>query len=100
LIDLANPDGLTRSRLVEPKLVGMQTRLSSLKLAIVALDERIDLQPADNQMVRLFDAMTGGEFKSPKRLPDPDRAQEAQAVSAQLTGELRTAVARRSRKWL
>ena len=85
---------------LELKLIGSQTRLSSLLLAIEALDERIETAGAREKLVTLFEAMTGGGFRTGGRPTDPDRAQAAQVTGAELVGELRSAAARRSRKWL
>jgi hypothetical protein len=85
---------------LELKLIGSQTRLSSLLLAIEALDERIETVGAREKLVTLFEAMTGGGFRTGARPTDPDRAQAAQVTGAELVGELRSAAARRSRKWL
>jgi hypothetical protein len=85
---------------LELKLIGSQTRLSSLLLAIEALDERIETEGAHEKLVTLFEAMTGGGFRTSRRPADLDRAQAAQVTGAELVGELRSAAARRSRKWL
>jgi hypothetical protein len=93
-------ESISRIAFLEPKLIGTQTRLSSLLLAIEALDERIETGPAREKLATLFEAMTGGGFRTVGRPAEPLRAQDAQSIGAELVGELRIAAARRSRKWL
>lgn len=92
-------EGIRKTAFLEPKLIGMQTRLSSLLLAIETLDDRIQTRAAWDRLATLFDAMTGGSFKAAGRPADPDRAQSAQSVGAELVGDIRAAAARRSREW-
>jgi hypothetical protein len=92
-------EGVRKIAFLEPKLIGMQTRLSSLLLAIETLDDRVQTRDAWDRLATLFDAMTGANFKTPGRPADPDRAQSAQSVGAELVGDIRAAAARRSREW-
>jgi hypothetical protein len=100
LIDPTDSANTRRIALLEPKLIGTQTKLSSFLLAIEALDDLIETKPAQEKLATLFEAMTGGGFRTLGRPADPLRAQHAQSIGAELMGELRVAAADRSRKWL
>ena len=68
-------------------------------VAMTEQEPRINLTEAERLMPDLYDAMTGGNFRVEGRSADMGRAQAVQAVSAQLNGQLRMALGRRSRLW-
>lgn len=90
-------DALPKCRQVELELIGLQDRLQHLIAAIQEQDPALDLSDAGESVMNLFDAMTGGQFRVTSRKFDIVRAGRVYAVAAELNGQLRVAVARRSR---
>ena len=99
LIDVTDKMSRGRAAYLESKLIGCQTRLSSLLLAIEALDGQIKTKTTWDKLPTLFDVMTGGSFSAASRQPDAARAQSVQSIGAEIVGELRTVAARRSKEW-
>jgi hypothetical protein len=91
--ELRDPSASLRG--FEAKLIGRQSRLQQLALALGAQNRRFPLVGAEALLPDLFDAMTGGDFQVGGRATSPDRAQMVQARAADLNGELRLALAQR-----
>lgn len=81
----------------ETELVALQSRLQQLIVVIQEQDPKVNFDDASEDVLNLFDAMTGGQFKVLARPTDPMRAASVQAIAADLNGKLRIAAARRSR---
>ena len=96
LLDAGLAENYRETHSIEPKLIGRQIRLQSLRIALQSLDKKVDLKSSESLLVSLFDEMTGGFFKSPNRAADPDRAQRVQAIAAELNGTIRNSVGERS----
>ncbi|MGO9263991.1 MAG: STAS-like domain-containing protein [Candidatus Binataceae bacterium] len=99
LLDTTQNDDSKKSRELEPELVGRQMRLQSLVLALRSLDSAFNITSTEEMLISLFEAMTGGEFQVVGRRPNPEKAQTAQSVAAQLNGELRQSVGSRSHRY-
>jgi hypothetical protein len=96
-LDANQPEQAGRCRELESEVVALQSRIQQLIAAIQEQDPRLDLTGAAENVMNLFDAMTGGHFRETGRAADGLRAARALAIAAELNGELRIAVARRSR---
>lgn len=99
LLDASQGDQLEATR-IEPQLVGRQMRLQSLILALHDLDKKLPLTGTEILLLDFYDALTGGDFQVLGRSPSSGDAQRAQALAAQINGELRQAVSSRSHFWL
>jgi len=100
LLDATQNSDRVKARQIEPQLVGRQTRLQELTVALSEQDRSLDLRGFERLMPDLYEAMTGGDFRVERRLPSPERAQNVQAMAARLNGQLRTSLGLRShRPW-
>jgi hypothetical protein len=99
LLDASQQDQQQKTMMLEPQLVGRQMRLQSLILALSDLDKKIILTRSHMLLIDLYETLTGGDFKVTGRKASPERAQTAQAIAAQINGELRQAVGLRSHRW-
>lgn len=100
LLDASQTNDARQAATLEPQLIGRQTRLMSLILALGELDKKLVLIRANILLVDFYEALTGGDFKVRGRHTSPDRAQLVQSIAAQINGELRHAVSLRSQRWL
>lgn len=99
LLDASQRDAQLNAWTIEPQLVGRQMRLQSLVLALGDLDKKVVLTRTNILMLEFYEALTGGDFKVAGRPTSRDQAQRAQAVAAQINGELRHAVSLRTHLW-
>jgi hypothetical protein len=68
--------------LMEAKIEGHQRRLSGYAALLRRTMHRTGYHAINACLTRLFDALTGGEFKSPDRPIDKNRALEVQTAAA------------------
>lgn len=99
LLDASEYQDQVNASLLEPQLIGRQMRLQSLIIAMGDLDKKLVLTRSHILLIDLYEALTGGDFRVTGRRPSPNRAQLAQALAAQINGELRQAVSLRSHLW-
>ena len=92
-------DPSTPLRGLEAQMIGRQSRLQELTLALAAQDRWFSIQTLEDALPDLFEAMTGGDFQVEGRPVSHDQAQLVQARAAVLNGELRRALGRRLRYW-
>ena len=88
VLDKAKPDEASQATKLEAILIGRQSRIQELLVALSDQDERLRLGDAGDRLVDLFDAMTGGNFYGVGRPPDFGAAQRAQTRAAELKWEL------------
>lgn len=86
-------------RRLEAQLIGRQTRLQELALALRAQDSRFPLEAVELALPDLYEAMTGGDFQVADRAASPELAKSVQASAAHLNGALRHALSARFRWW-
>jgi hypothetical protein len=98
LLDRANNNTASRASEVEAQLTGRQLRIGSVFLALRHIDSHVASLVGDDKIADLFDSMTGGDFRVVGAGPDAARASAVQANAAELNGDLRSAVALRSRR--
>ena len=98
LIDRSDPEVVKTSLRLEPQIIGRQTRIQAVFLALVRLDSKFIFDKAENRLAELFDAMTGDTFQVSGSPPNPERAMKVQAVAARLNGLFRESVATRSKR--
>ena len=96
LLDTTQNDDAKKSKELEPELVGRQMRLQSLVIALRVLDPKFDITATEEALISLFEAMTGDDFRVSGRKQNPEKAQLAQSLAAQLNGELRKSAGLRS----
>lgn len=80
--------------LYEAKLMGFQTRLDGLSASI---SDRLlfkDVINLNNSMSGMSEALTGGDYRSAARDPDPDRAQLPQVYASDMIVDIRRSLAR------
>lgn len=99
LLDASQHDSQLNAWTIEPQLLGRQMRLQSLVLALGDLDKKLVLTKTNMLLLEFYEALTGGDFKVAGRPASKEQAQRAQAVAAQLNGELRHAFSLRSHLW-
>src|SRR3546814_367375 len=92
LLDTSQHPEQREARALETQLIGRQTRLQELVLALKAQDESLKLDDVEEGLADLYAVMTGGAFKVSGRSPDGDAAQGVQTVAATLNGRLRRAI--------
>jgi hypothetical protein len=95
LLDLTQRDSRSKANEIEPGLVGRQLRLQELFLTL-SQNKGLDLKQVESSIVEMYDAMTGGAFRTSDRHPDTERAQKVQAVAAMINGLSRRALVKRS----
>jgi hypothetical protein len=84
---------------LEARILGRQTRIQVLLLALKTQDGKLDLSRVEAKIPALYDALTGGNFKGGSRLADEWRSLQVQGEAANLNGELRMALAARVKRW-
>jgi len=82
--------------LEEVRLLGLQQRLSRLRLSAFDRFHDIDRNNLDEDLRDFFDACTGGQFGVKDRPADRNRAREAQAVAARIDAQIRVSVRKAS----
>jgi len=80
--------------LYEAKIMGFQTRLDGLSASISDRLIFADVKGLNKSMAGMSDALTGGDFRSASRDPDPDRAQLAQVYASDMIVDTRRSLAR------
>jgi hypothetical protein len=100
LLDAGVPHCQEEVAILEPMLVGRQLRLQEILLVLFDQDKHLRLSAVQSSVTELIAAMTGGQFRVRGRPPDAGRAQLAQAVAAQLNGEIRGALIQRNKRWI
>lgn len=84
---------------LEYELVGLQSRLQQILVALSFQDSALDLNGVYSVVADFYDRLTGGDFQVRGRRPDPSRASDVQERAAELEGSLWRALARRSNLW-
>jgi hypothetical protein len=88
LDSVVSADAGTRISLLEPQLVGRQVRIQSMYVAFQEFDPDINLTHVREDLVLLYDELTGGQFQVRDRRSDPGRAQRCQTAAARVNGEV------------
>jgi hypothetical protein len=78
------------------RLLGLQQRLSRLRLSTFSSFHDVDRSGLDEDLVDFFDACSGGRHGDKNRPIDTNRAREAQAVAARIDAHIRTSLQRSS----
>ncbi len=102
VLDLSVPGDHYDAKRTESFLIGRQDRIQELLLIFLenpSINPGINIDKFEKERDDLFDAMTGGSFKTKGRSPDYDRAPRVQAVAAKLNGHARRALEKSRRRW-
>jgi hypothetical protein len=100
LLDASNQPAQEKARIREPMLIGRQSRIQELLIALADQDAHLPLSGVQSIVTEMIGAMTGGEFRVRGRVPDTARAQEVQVIAAHANGKLREALQRRNKRWV